>query len=92
MFLEVLGEHLLPFHSGSCRIQLLEVVRKASFILRGAELWLVIADFLVPESFVLTAVNVGQVKIDVLVNLQQDKCYSLFCNFYLYMNGKMLCL
>ena len=30
-------------------------------------------------SFVLAAVCIGQVKISV--NLQENKCYSLFCNF-----------
>ena len=26
----------------------------------------------------------------VPVNLQQDKCYSLFCSFYLFVNGELL--
>ena len=32
---------------------------QASFILKGKEVWLVVADFLVPESFVLAAVHIG---------------------------------
>ena len=39
--------------------------------------WLVVANFLVSESFVLTAVCVGQ----VMMFLRKDRCYSLFCNF-----------
>ena len=35
---------------------------------------------LVLESFVLTAVHVGHGQ-DVSVNFQQEKYYSLFCNF-----------
>ena len=38
-------------------------------------MWLVVANFLVLESFVLAAVHIGQ------VNHQQDRCYSLFCKF-----------
>ena len=38
------------------------------------------ANFLVQESFVLVIVHYGSVH-DVPVNLQQDKSYSLFCNF-----------
>ena len=34
---------------------------QASFILNGEGVWLVVADFLVLESFVLAAVHVGQV-------------------------------
>ena len=37
-----------------------------------------VADFLVPESFVLAAVH--RSGHDVPVNLQQDKCYSLLYN------------
>ena len=40
---------------------------------------MVAADFLVQESFVLAAVHIAL--HNVPVNLQQDKCYSLFCNF-----------
>ena len=53
---------------------------QASFILKGEGMWLVVSKFLVSESFVLAAVHVGQV-MNVPVNLQQDKCYSLFYNF-----------
>ena len=57
--------------------------------------WLVGANFLVWESFVLAAVlRSGR---DVPVNLQQDKYYSLFCNFLflnewttLYLTGQSL--
>jgi len=42
---------------------------QASFILKGEGLWLAVADILVLESFVLAAVQVGQVKMF----LQQDK-------------------
>jgi len=50
-------------------------------------LWLVVPNFLVWESFVLAAVHIGP------VNLQQDKCYSLCCNFLsLYEWKKMLCV
>ena len=52
---------------------------QASFVLKGEEVWLVVTNFLVSESFVLAAVHIGQVT-DVPVNLQQDKGYSLFCN------------
>ena len=47
---------------------------------KGKGVWLVVADLLVSEPFVLAAVRVGWVS-EVPVNLQQDKCYSLFCNF-----------
>ena len=58
-------------------------------------MWLVGANFLVWESFVLAAVlRSGR---DVPVNLQQDKYYSLFCNFLflnewttLYLTGQSL--
>ena len=43
-------------------------------------MWLVVTNFLVSASFVLVAVHVGQGH-DVPVNIQKDKCYSLFCNF-----------
>ena len=36
---------------------------QASFILKGEGLWLVLANFLVPESFVLTVVHVGLVTV-----------------------------
>ena len=36
--------------------------------------------FLVSDFFVLAAFHVGQV-MNAPVNLQQDKCYPLFCNF-----------
>ena len=52
---------------------------QASFIMKGEGEWLVFAYFLVLESFVLAAGHKGQ---DVPVNLQWDKCYSLFCNFF----------
>ena len=42
-------------------------------------MWLVVANVLGVESFVLATVQVDLV-IDVLVNLQQDKCCPLFCN------------
>ena len=57
-------------------------------MLKGEGVWLVVTNFLVSESFVLAAVHTGQVT-DVPVNLQQDKGYSLFCNF-LSMKGKVL--
>ena len=34
---------------------------QASFILKGERVWLVVASFLVSQSFVLTTVQVGQV-------------------------------
>ena len=39
------------------------------------------ANFLVPESFVLKAIHIGRSGYNIPVNLQQDKCYSLFCCF-----------
>ena len=36
---------------------------QVSFIFKGEELWLVVINFLVPESFVLAAVNTGLVTI-----------------------------
>ena len=51
---------------------------------------LVDADFLVQESFVLVAVHVGRSGHSVPVNLQQDKCYSLFCN-WLYKWKSVVC-
>ena len=39
-----------------------------------------VANFLVQEFLVLIVVHYGSVH-DVPVNLQQDKSYSLFCNF-----------
>lgn len=54
--------------------------------------WLITANFLVPESFVLVAVHVGLVTV-FPIKLQQDKCYSLFISekttFCLNMNGKV---
>ena len=41
---------------------------------------LFVVDFLMPESFVFSAVNIGLVTT-VPVNLQQDNCYALLCNF-----------
>ena len=41
---------------------------------------MVVANSLVQESLVLAAVHVGQGSF-FSVNLRQDKCYSLFCNF-----------
>ena len=44
--------------------------------------WLFVANFLVSESFVLTAVPEGRRSGHyVPVSLQQDKCSSRFCNF-----------
>ena len=40
---------------------------------------MVVANYLVSESFVLVAIPVGQVTVPV--NLQQHKYSSLFCNF-----------
>ena len=54
---------------------------QASFIVKGEGMWLVVANFLVPESFVLAAVLIGRSDYNIPVNLQQDKCYSLFCRF-----------
>ena len=51
---------------------------------------LVVVDFLMPESFVFSAVNIGLVTM-VSVNLQQDNCYALLCNFssqYKWKSGK----
>ena len=42
------------------------------------EVWLVVANFLVQNSFVLITVHIGH---DVPVNLQQEKYVPLFCNF-----------
>ena len=39
----------------------LELKIEASFILKGEGLWLVVANFLVSESSVITAVHIGQV-------------------------------
>ena len=36
---------------------------QASFILKGEGLWLVVANFLVPESFVLAVVHAGLVTV-----------------------------
>ena len=36
---------------------------QVSFIFKGDELWLVVINFLVPESFVLTSVNIDLVTI-----------------------------
>ena len=36
---------------------------QVSFIFKGDELWLVVINFLVPESFVLAAAGVGQVTV-----------------------------
>ena len=44
----------------------------------GREVWVVVANFLVPESFVLAAVHVGWVTV---VLYTSDKTNSLFCNF-----------
>ena len=49
---------------------------------------LVVANFLVPQSFFLTTICLGLAT--VLLNLQDGKCYSLFCKFYHYMNRKVL--
>ena len=45
-------------------------------------------NFLVPEPFVLTAVSLDLVPI----NLQLDKCYFLFCNFLLLYEWKSMIL
>ena len=45
----------------SQRTILTRVRVQAAFILKGEEVWLVVADFLVPESLVLAAVLVGLV-------------------------------
>ena len=39
---------------------LLQVTIQASFVLKGEEVWLVVANFMVPESFVLAAVQIDQ--------------------------------
>ena len=49
------------------------------FLLKEVMVWLVVANFLVPESFVLVGVGAGQ--ITTLLCLQQDKDFPLFCNF-----------
>ena len=51
-------------------------------------MWLVGANFLVPESFVPAT---GHVDL-VTIFLQQDKCYSLFCNFLSLYEWKVLYL
>ena len=47
----------------SQRTILTRVIVQAAFILKGEEVWLFVANFLVPESFVLAAVHIGQVMI-----------------------------
>ena len=59
-------------------------------MLKGEGVYFVVANFLVLESFVLTTVYIGQATS--LVNLQQDKCYSLFCNFLSLYDGQVLYL
>ena len=51
-------------------------------------MWLVVANLLVSESFVLTAVHVGQ----VMMFLQTNKANVFLCSatLYLCMNGKVL--
>ena len=70
----VLENHLTPV-----RIQ-------ASFILKRGEAWLVVADFLVQESFVLAAVHVGQVTMFLQTS---NRTNVILCSatFSLCMNG-----
>ena len=42
---------------------------------------MVVADYLMLSFFVLAAVKIYRSGHDVPINLQQDKRYSLFCNF-----------
>ena len=48
---------------GSQRTILPELRVQTSFIFKGEGVWLIVAHFLVPESFVLAAVHVGQVRM-----------------------------
>ena len=64
-------------------------IRIQSSVLKGEEVWLVFAKFLVQNPFVLLVVSTGQVNIQEdkcyslghPVNIQEVKCYSVFCNF-----------
>ena len=51
--------------------------------------WTAAADFLVPGSFVLAAVHIGQVAVFMYTS---SKTNGILCSatFYLYMNGKVL--
>lgn len=68
---------------------LTQVRNQTSFRLKRKEVWLVVANLLVSESFFLAA-SPRRSEHDVPVKFQQGKCYSLFYDFYLCMNRKAL--
>ena len=68
----------------------LELKIEASFILKGEGLWLVVANFLVSESSVITAVHIGQSQH----SWKPPTRHAILCSatFNLHMNGNMLYL
>ena len=53
---------------------------KLEFILKGERVWLVVANFLVPESFVPASVREGLVTLSLWTSKKAN--YSLFCQFF----------
>ena len=80
------NRRLRRWRTGDSENHLLSVRIQASFIQerggQGMEVWLVVANFLVQNSFVLITVHIGH---DVPVNLQQEKPSSVLQLFNLKM-------